>query len=68
MMGPAEGGVESDVAAADEQGHGGDDEERHRHRGAIVQELESHESVQEQDPGRRRDGANMDRREALQPD
>lgn len=66
-MGPAKCGVQGDVAAADEQSQRGDREEHHRRWRAIVQELESHESVQEQDPGGRRDRTNMNRGETLDP-
>lgn len=62
---PAESRVQSDVAGADEENERRTQEQPDGDGRAVVEELEANESIQEEDPARRRNGRYMDGRKSL---
>lgn len=66
VAGEGEAGVEGDVADADEDGEGGAAEQAERERGAVVDQLEADDAVEEEDPAGGGDGADVDGAECLE--
>lgn len=65
VAGPAESGVQRNISGADEEHRRRRDKQRQRNGRAIVEELETDEGVQEEDPASRRDCSHMNGGKAL---
>lgn len=64
---PVERSVESDIARTDEEHNSRCADQTDRGRGTVIEQLEAHESVEQENPTCCSDSCNMDRREALTP-